>query len=177
MARTPNVSGIVSLRLTPEERRLVEEAAVRKGWKVAHFLRVSALERAAHVLNLSRPTSFDFSGAAKRLAHVLLAKRDVGLVLNEGFKPLGRLEEGQVFGELDAQVPDEEAWGIVGPYDIQPARLTGEQVEELNQAVRLGGVEFAAELIVECRRRIGVTSDPNLPPPIDPSKLKEQDKE
>ena len=39
--------------------------------------------------------------------------------------------------------------------------------------MRLGGAEFAAELIVECRRLGSVADDPNLPPPIDPHNLNE----
>jgi hypothetical protein len=59
----------------------------------------------------------------------------------------------------------------VGLHDIQPAALTRDQVEELSQAVRLGGAEFAAELVVECRRLASAASDPNLPPPIDPGNI------
>ena len=162
--------------MTPEERRLIEQAAVRKGWKVAHFLRVGALERAAHVLNLSRPTSFDFSGAAKRLAHVLVAGRDVGFIRHEGNVHLGRLREGELLDQLEPPL-DAGDDGISGPHDIQPAALTREQVEDLSQAFRLGGLEFATELVVECRRLLGGTSDPNLPPPIDPSRIKDQEKE
>ena len=66
----------LSLRLTQDERRLIEEAAAKKGWKAANLSGVSALERAAQVLNLSRPTSFDFSGAAKRFAEALVARRE-----------------------------------------------------------------------------------------------------
>ena len=55
--------------------------------------------------------------------------------------------------------------------DFRPAPLTREEVEKLQTAMRLGGAEFAAELIVECRRLGSVANDPNLPPPIDPNAL------
>lgn len=178
MPRSSNTSGILSLRLTPEERQLVEEAARQKGWTAAHFLRSSALEKAAHVLNLSRPTSFDFSGEAKLLAHVLLAPRDVRLVAHEGDHNLGRFREGMTFGAVDGP-HDAELYSLesVGPADFQPAPLTREQIEALNQAVRLGGAEFAAELVVECRRLAGTAGDPDLPAPIDPSKLRHKEEE
>jgi uncharacterized protein (DUF1778 family) len=162
----------LSLRLAPDERRLIEEAAGKKGWKAANFLRVSALERAAQVLNLSRPTSFDFSGAARRFAEVLLAPRDVSLILHAGIGTLGRFGEG-AFHDLDYADPDELRLEEVGLHDFRPARLTPDEVEKLAEAMRLGGVEFAAKLIVECRRLGTVANDPNLPPPIDPHNLKD----
>jgi len=174
MTKPSNASGIVSLRLTPEERRLVEEAAKEKGWRVANFLRVSALERAAHVLNLSHPTSFDFSGNAKHLAHVLIAGRRAGFVWTEGGHPLGDIAVGQCLGDLDSQLlEDDVPKDVVGLADIQPAPLTVKQVEELNEAFRLGGAEFAAELLVECRRLL--SGDSNLPAPIDPNNLKDKE--
>lgn len=160
----------LSLRLTQDERRLIEDAAARKGWKAANFLRVSALERAAQVLNLSRPTSFDFSGAAKRLAEALVARRDVRIV-NEALpgEGLGRYGEGVI----KCANSDETTLDDVYLYDFRPAALTREEVDKLQEAIRLGGVEFAAELIVECRRLGSVADDPNLPPPIDPHNLNE----
>jgi uncharacterized protein (DUF1778 family) len=175
MATNPTATTILSLRLTPDERRLIEEAAAQKGWKAANFLRVSALERAAQVLNLSRPNSFDFSGAAKRIAEVLLAPRVVSVFddLGSGETCLGRFGD-VTFADV---LPNAEnlTLGEVRLADIRPAALTSEQVEELQKAMRLGGTEFAAELIVECRRLGNVANDPNLPPPIDPHNLKGPD--
>lgn len=165
-----NATTILSLRLTPDERRLIEDAAGKKGWKAANFLRVTALERAAQVLNLSRPTSFDFSAAAKRVAEALLAPRDVMLVDEIG-DPQGPFGEGAIeFEGLNDQVKLED----VCLKDFRPAPLTREEIDKLQAAIRLGGPEFAAELIVECRRLGSVTNDPNLPPPIDPHNLANQ---
>jgi uncharacterized protein (DUF1778 family) len=160
----------LSLRLTQDERRLIEDAAARKGWKAANFLRVSALERAAQVLNLSRPTSFDFSGAAKRLAEALVARRDVRVVLEAVFG-----EGPGHYGEGAVRFPGSDQVMLDDVYldDFRPAALTREEVDKLQEAIRLGGVEFATELIVECRRLGSVADDPNLPPPIDPHKLNE----
>ena len=168
-----SATAMLSVRLTPDERELIEEAAGKKGWKAANFLRVSALERAAHVLNLSRPTSFDFSGAAKRFAEVLIGPRTVSLVNNEltTESPYGPLREGPI------RLPggDRVLLHSMGLDHFRPAPLTREQVDELQAAMRLGGPEFAAELIVECRRLGSVANDPNLPPPIDPHNLKDSD--
>ena len=153
----------LSLRLTADERQLIEDAAKEKGWKAANFLRVSALERAAQVLNLSRPTSFDFSGAAKRFAEAALAPRGV-LVVDEVFDLHGPFGEGMIefTGNVETRLADVEI------REIRPAPLTREEVDKFEAAMRLGGAEFAAELIVECRRLGNVANDPNLPPPIDP---------
>lgn len=159
----------LSLRLTVAERRLIEEAAGKKGWKAANFLRVSALERAAQVLNLSYPNSFDFSGAARRFAEVLRAPRDVSINTVAGTIVVGRFGEGQIDDPEGRNMTLDE----VELQDFRPAPLTPEQVEELQKAMRLGGAEFAAQLIVECRRFGNVASDPNLPPPFDPDHLED----
>lgn len=168
---------IISLRLAPDEQRLIEEAAKKKGWKAATFIRASALERAAQVVNLSRPTSFDFAGAAKRFAEVLVAPRTVGVadenavhegvVYDQGMS-FGRFGAGPIAVTVSKDVTLDQGW----LHDFKPAPLAPEQVEQLHMALRLGGAEFAAELIAECRRIGNVASDPNLPPPIDPQSLK-----
>jgi len=56
--------------------------------------------------------------------------------------------------------------------DFTPAPLTPEQVDTFRNAIRLGGPEFMAEVIVECRRLGGLANDPGLPPPIDPHNIK-----
>jgi uncharacterized protein (DUF1778 family) len=162
----------LSIRLTPGELRTIKEAAGKKGWKAAHFLRVSALERAAQALNLSRPSSFDFSGAAKRFAEVLIAPRTVRFA-----DPDLPYESWAPFGEGPLNRPEYEGVLMTTMHlaDFRPAPLTREQVEELQEAMRLGGAEFAAELIVECRRLGGVANDSNLPPPIDPHNIKGSD--
>jgi uncharacterized protein (DUF1778 family) len=166
----------LSIRLLPEERRLIDEAAKAKGWKAANFLRVTALERAAQVLNLSRPTSFDFSGAAKRIAEVLVAPRTAGIVDNDlaNEVPFGPFREGPIATQAVANPLNSDHVRVkdLGLVHLKPSPLTDVQVDELQNAMRLGGQEFAAALIVECHRLTGGTGDPNLPPPIDPQNLK-----
>lgn len=173
MKNKANVSGIVSLRLSQEERQLVEEAAAKKGWKTAQFLRLSALERAAQVLNLSRPTSFDFSGIARRMAQTLVRVRDVELVRVPEGESLGRFGEGGFSeDEVEESVQSVEL-GDVYLNNFGPASLTPAEIEDLHRAICLGGVEFGEQLITECRRLVNVADDPNLPPPIDPNNLAE----
>jgi hypothetical protein len=177
MAKSSNVSGIVSLRLTPEERRLVEEAAAKKGWKVAHFLRVSALERAAHILNLSRPTSFDFGGVARRVAEGLMAERHVDIYTTTQDR-IGRFGVGILDYRTIEKSPGRNAdLSEIELRAIGPEPLTRDEMDKVFHAVRLGGLDFAEQLLTECRRLVTDTVDPSLPPPIDPSNLKEGDVE
>lgn len=181
MAKQPKASGIVSLRLSPEERQLVEAAAAKKGWKAATFLRVSALERAAHVLNLSRPTSFDFSGLAKKLAEILVGERTVEVAdYGSPTDPVWRFGEGHMdiefgptrLGHIDLDLTLRDC--ILR--DFSPSALKRNEVDLLHAALRLGGVEFAEQLVSECRRLLGESNDPNLPPPLDPFNLPAQEK-
>ena len=84
---------------------MIEEAAREKGWKVANFVRVSALERAAQVLNLSRPTSFDFAGEARHIAAVLVGQRTVAIAEYPNSDParnfLGRVGYGAPADQLE----------------------------------------------------------------------------
>ena len=162
----------LSIRLTPGEQQLIKDAAAKKGWKPAHFLRVSALERAAHVLNLSRPSSFDFTGLAKKLAEVLTAPRTVtiaDIVHQNAFEYWVDLGESTSLADL----ADKEKFDLdeLVLEDFKPKPLTPQQVEDLQTAIRLGGAEFAAQVMVECRRLAGGEPGPNLPPPIDPQNL------
>ncbi len=172
MAKGPNASGIVSIRLTAAERQLIEDAAAKKGWKAATFIRVAALERAAHVINLSRPTSFDFSRASKRLAEALVAPRSVEIYDTGSPTMFGRFGEGQMHDRVtdhDAKL----AWSTLT--DFQPAPFTRDEIANLSEAVRLGGLDFAAQLLMDCQRLASTPSDPDLPAPIDPASIEEQE--
>jgi uncharacterized protein (DUF1778 family) len=173
MAKVPNVSGIVSLRLAPEEKRLIEEAAERKGWKVASFLRVSALDRAAHILNLSRPTAFDFAGIARRAAESLRAPRRVTICdTSPSVESFGEFGEGQVHLGREYHPPESEPkLSEAFLKDFTPTALTAREVDQLQEAFRLGGGEFITEFLAECRRVVNSPADATLPPPIDPRNL------
>lgn len=177
MAKSSNASGIVSLRLSPEERQLVEEGASRKGWKVAHFLRVSALEKASHIVNLSRPTAFDFAGIARRTAESLRAPRKVA-VFDDVVEYLGTFGDGPIEPNRAYPPPQREPTiSEIQLRDFTPRALTPVEIEQLHEALRLGGEEFAAELLAECRRVVNSPADPSLPLPVDPRNLNSTDKD
>lgn len=163
---------MLSIRLTPEERNLVEAAAAQKGWKAATFLRNASLERAANVLNLSRATSFDFSGLAREVAVRLVMPRQVefALLFSTNGEVVGALKEGEELGSAC------EEWGVkpdeLAVAALTPEPLTSNGVGSLEEALQLGGVEFAAAVIVECHRLSNRPTDEKLPPPIDPRNLK-----
>ncbi len=163
---------MLSVRFSPEERQLIEKAAKQKSWKTANFLRVSALDRAAQVLNLSSPTSFDFSGAARRYAEALVAPRDVAVFYPDLWHevPMGRCGDGPIdLPEKEMKLED----AALG--DFRPAPLTADDVDQLQKAMRLGGAEFAVELLAECRRLVSNSGNAGLPPPIDPQNLGDLD--
>lgn len=175
MAKAANASAIVSIRVTPAERQLIDEAAAKKGLKAATFIRVSALERAAHVLNLSRPTSFDFSAVARRLAEALVEPRSAEIFDNGSGKSFGRFGPGPIEEDRvqnHGVALDESALG-----DFHPRPFTVQEIEQLRDAIRLGGLDFAAQLITDCYRMASATSDLNLPAPIDPAHIEEQEEQ
>lgn len=159
---------VVSVRLSPEERTLLEEAAAQRGWKLARFLRVSALERAAHVLNTSRPTSFSFQAAAERLAEGLVGPRRVQMVDPEANAAWGDFGAGPV----DFPYADKVTLDRVRLEGFTPAPLSAPEMEQFREAVRLGGTEFVAQVVAECQRVLRAAPDTTLPPPIDPDALK-----
>ena len=64
-----------SVRLTEEQRDIINKAAALRGWKPANLLRVAALEKAAHIINTTTQTKVDFRGLAYEVARTLLAER------------------------------------------------------------------------------------------------------
>ncbi len=150
---------------------MIEEAAAKKGWKVAHFLRVSALEKASHIVNLSRPTAFDFAGIARRTAESLRAPRKVA-VFDDIVEYLGTFGDGPIEPNRDYPPPQSEPTvSEIQLRDFTPRALTPVEVDQLYEALRLGGEEFAAQLLSECRRVVDNPADPALPPPVDPRNL------
>ena len=55
----PQESITFSTRLTPEQRDRIVEAAEIRSWTPSNLIRVAALEKAAHILNVSKPTKFE----------------------------------------------------------------------------------------------------------------------
>jgi uncharacterized protein (DUF1778 family) len=170
--KPPN-SLMLSLRVTPSERRLLEEAAASKGWKLATFLKAAALERAANVLNLSRQTTFNFHGLAAAMAESLAGERQVGLATEEdtgSYMTFGRYRPREEILLLDLERAIKN--GRVHVSECHPEPLSPGGLAQLEEAARLGGSEFLAAVVAECRRRFQTSAESTeLPPPIDPRSI------
>src|SRR5438045_5669127 len=73
----------LSVRFTDEQRDLLVRAAELRGWTPTALIRTAALERAAHIVNTSRVTKFDFKGLASELAERLFQNRTIEYHLTE----------------------------------------------------------------------------------------------
>lgn len=168
-------SVMVSIRLTAAERRLAEEAAAQKGWKLATFLRNASLERAAHILNLARSTTLNFHGLASQLADQIVGERHASLATEEdtgSYTTFGRygVKDDILLIDLERAIKNND----VHVAEISPPPLDPETVQVLEDAARLGGAEFLAAVVAECRRRApSVGSGTPLPPPIDPRNVQD----
>jgi len=68
------VTTSLSIRLTEQERKLIATAAELRDESPTRFIKSAAISQAAHVVNTSKETTFDFEGIAKKIATVLFAK-------------------------------------------------------------------------------------------------------
>mgnify|MGYP001217852543 CR=1 FL=1 len=69
----------LSIRLTREQRGHVADAAKELGCSTTRLIKTAALERAVHVLNVRRATSFDFRETARWVAGLLFSEPTFGL--------------------------------------------------------------------------------------------------
>ncbi|HCR00380.1 MAG TPA: hypothetical protein DIU48_13225, partial [Acidobacteria bacterium] len=69
----------LSIRLTKEQREHVADAAKELGCSTTRLIKTAALERAVHVLNVRRATSFDFRETARWVAGLLFSEPTFGL--------------------------------------------------------------------------------------------------
>src|SRR4026208_205357 len=88
-------AGTLSVRRPSDERKLLAEAATLRGWTPTNLLRVAALERAAQILNTSKPNTTDFRRIAERVAQVLCETRR----LYRGTDPYDQSPEEVELGE------------------------------------------------------------------------------
>lgn len=65
----------LSVRLNEEQRERLATAANFRGWTPTTLLRVSAMEKAAHILNTSTPTNMDLRKVAEAVAGRLAGER------------------------------------------------------------------------------------------------------
>ena len=65
----------LSVRLTEEQRERLATAANFRGWTPTTLLRISAMEKAAHILNTTIPTNVDLRRLAEAVAGRLMGER------------------------------------------------------------------------------------------------------
>ena len=61
-----------SIRLTSEQRERLVQAAEKQGWSPTNLIRTAALERAAHILNTTRPSQINFDEEARKICRSTL---------------------------------------------------------------------------------------------------------
>ena len=141
----------ISTRLSEAQKQWVEEAAKLKGWTPANFIRQAAVEKAVHLLNISRRNKFDFDSTAAMVAKQLCEPE----ILVED-------ENGR------EQIADDEFHDHMQPMSVSTERISTKTLHALNEAVRLGGAEFMATVLDRCTRILGPASGTELPDPIEP---------
>jgi hypothetical protein len=65
----------LSVRLSEEQRERLTTAANFRGWTPTTLLRISAMEKAAHILNTAIPTNVDLRRMAEAVAGRLMGER------------------------------------------------------------------------------------------------------
>ena len=71
----PEDTTSLSIRLTPQERTLLTTAAEIRGISPTALIKSSAISGAAHVVNTSRKTTFDFNKLARRITRLLFERK------------------------------------------------------------------------------------------------------
>ncbi|SVB00741.1 uncharacterized protein METZ01_LOCUS153595 [marine metagenome] len=178
----------LSIRLTKEQREHVADAAKELGCSTTRLIKTAALERAVHVLNVRRATSFDFRETARWVAGLLFREPTFGLgdseIENDERGEQGRswriasdspeLNLGQILEMAKRTAERDVAEDGQGGLEVAilPQRgtccadLSG--YRELLRVTRLGGVEFWRLVLdvgeVTFARELGTEA----PEPIDP---------
>lgn len=152
----------LSVRLTEQQRDLLERAAELRGWKATNLLRLAALERAAAIINTSTTRSLDFKGIARQIAEQMFAKRACRIVGDDELIDADPVED---LGNIPSWAPDD--WH---PVEVSPWRMSDEFLSDLQQAAKLGSSEFL-NLIVQFSEEIAARNQRNLPEPIDPTTI------
>lgn len=141
-------SNTFSTRLTDKQKEWVEKAAEIKNWTPANLIRVAAIEKAAHILNISTRTRFNFRGLASKIAKQLVSP-ETWMTDHED----QRVEIGHPAFEGDL-------------YPESSCLYHGD-VQKFKEAVEIGGLEFLG-LILEACEDLTVEQRSDLPDPIKP---------
>jgi hypothetical protein len=148
--KAPDAGSITfSTRFTEEQRDRIVEAASLRGWTPSSLMRIAANEKAVHILNISKPTRFDFRDVASRVANQLFAPQI------------------EVYSAEDNEIRIEPLLDLDGD-EAKAARWQKGDIDALKNATRLGGAEFLSLIIEECVRIASPDSE-SFPEPIEPS--------
>ena len=148
----------LSIRLTTDERDLIADAARELGWSPTKLIRTSALERAVHVLNSRRTTSFDFENCADTVATQLFHKR---------IRYTRKAPDGEKEELSHATLPVEILQAFDGAEVVtEGLALDRKEFEALCEAVRLGGTEFLEKVLRIGRERFRTQRETTAP--LDP---------
>ena len=185
-AEQPEIT--LSIRLTKEQREHVADAAKELGCSTTRLIKTAALERAGHVLNVRRATSFDFRESARWVAGLLFREPTFGLgnpevEAGEHGDQKGRWRIPNDSPELDLEqilemanrtaerdVAEDGQGGVDVTILPQPGTCCADVAgyRELLRVTRLGGAEFWKLVLdigeVSFARELGTEA----PEPIDP---------
>ena len=178
----------LSIRLTREQREHVADAAKALGCSTTRLIKTAALERAVHVLNVRRATSFDFRETARWVAGLLFSEPTFGLgdpQVEEG-EHGGERRHWQIGSEspelnldqilemakrtAERDVAEDGHAGVEVAILAQPGTCCADVsgYRELLRVTRLGGAEFWRLVLdvgeVTFARELGTEA----PEPIDP---------
>jgi uncharacterized protein (DUF1778 family) len=152
----------LSVRLTEQQRQLLERAAELRGWKATNLLRVAALEKAAAIVNTSTLTNIDFKGMARRIAEQMFARRTCRIVSDDEVIDADPVED---LGDIGPWQPED-----FRPVEVTPWRMSDDSLSDLRKAAKLGSGEFM-NLILQAAEELVARNQQNLPAPIDPTTL------
>ncbi|MBV9548061.1 MAG: DUF1778 domain-containing protein [Alphaproteobacteria bacterium] len=142
----------LSIRVTEKDRELLAQAAELRGWTPTALIRTAALERAAHILNTSRATKFDFKVLASQIAARLF----------QGHRIKHQISHDE-WNSLEGLAPEDCSLDV----DVPPLEI--DTLRKLRDAARLGGAEFLAA-VVDFAESLTAQHRWDLPDPVDPTK-------
>ena len=186
----PTAEITLSIRLTKEQREHVADAAKELGCSTTRLIKMAALERAVHVLNVRRATSFDFRETARWVAELLFREPTFGLGEPEPEMEKGEHDEPKRHWRIASDSPElnleqilemakrtaerdvveDGQAGLEVAILLKPGTCCADVIgfRELLRVTRLGGVEFWKLVLdvgeVAFARELGREA----PEPIDP---------
>ena len=146
-----NAVTVFGIRFSDSERIVLRDAAAKLGWTITKLVRMSAVERAAHILNTSQRTKIDFPGIADRLARVLCDRTP-----------------HEVCDASDPEAPSisfERFVESLGPsnegYLTTPEAVSANDLPTLRTAYLLGGAEFLKLVLERCTALLDASTAPD----------------